>query len=76
MTVNVMVPQGVIGYGEVPSDCIGGDTTKNWGNAFRGMGWDPSLANSYFNGYYYDEDGYGPMDEMKPAIIIHIDYIQ
>jgi hypothetical protein len=35
-TVTVKVPSGAAGYGSSPTDT----TTNNWGNAFRGMGWD------------------------------------
>jgi hypothetical protein len=41
-SVTVMVPQNATGYGVIPSDYIGGDIAKNWGNAVRGMGWNPS----------------------------------
>ena len=41
--VTVKVPVGATGYGESPTDT----TTLNWGNAFRGMGWD---GTSYLNG--------------------------
>jgi hypothetical protein len=38
-SVTVKVPSGASGYGTVPFD--NGDTsTDNWGNAFRGKGWD------------------------------------
>jgi hypothetical protein len=35
-TVTVQVPSGATGYGSSPVDT----TTNNWGNAFRGTGWD------------------------------------
>jgi hypothetical protein len=35
-TVTVKVPSDATGYGSSPSDT----TTDNWGNAFRGKGWD------------------------------------
>jgi hypothetical protein len=35
-TVTVKVPSGVSGYGSSPADT----TDDNWGNAFRGKGWD------------------------------------
>jgi hypothetical protein len=34
--VTVKVPSGATGYGSSPTD----DSTDNWGNAFRGKGWD------------------------------------
>jgi hypothetical protein len=37
-TVTVRGPSGATGYGSAPTDT----TTPNWGNAFRGMGWDGS----------------------------------
>jgi hypothetical protein len=39
-TVAVKVPVGATGYGTLPVTCAGVDGTQNWGNAFRGMGWD------------------------------------
>jgi len=36
--VTVRFPAGATGYGSAPTDT----TTQNWGNAFRGMGWDGS----------------------------------
>ena len=48
--VTVLVPTGATGYGTSPTDT----TTENWGNAFRGMGWDGSsylgvTVNSFIN---------------------------
>ena len=34
-TITLQLPIGATGYGEQPTDT----TTKNWGNAFRGIGW-------------------------------------
>jgi hypothetical protein len=48
ITVTVKVPSGATGYGTVPGTYTGSDTTGNWGNAFRGMGWD---GTSYGAGY-------------------------
>jgi len=42
-SVIVSIPSGAIGYGLSPVD----DITQNWGNAFRGMGWD---GTSYLTG--------------------------
>jgi hypothetical protein len=39
-TVTVLVPAGATGYGTIPGAYSGTDATENWGNAFRGMGWD------------------------------------
>jgi hypothetical protein len=44
--VTVEVPSGATGYGTVPGTYTGSDTTNNWGNAFRGMGWDGSSYQS------------------------------
>jgi hypothetical protein len=45
-SVTVKVPSGATGYGTVPFD--NGDTSAdNWGNAFRGKGWD---GTSYLTG--------------------------
>jgi hypothetical protein len=38
-TVTVKVPSGAKGYGTIPADYSGSDTTANWGNGFRGGGW-------------------------------------
>jgi hypothetical protein len=35
-SVTVIVPSGASGYGTTPAN----DTDDNWGNAFRGKGWD------------------------------------
>ena len=37
-TVTVRIPAGATGYGASPTDT----TTNNWGNAFRGKGWNGS----------------------------------
>ncbi|MCL2705360.1 MAG: leucine-rich repeat domain-containing protein [Spirochaetaceae bacterium] len=42
-SVIVSIPSGATGYGLSPVDTI----TQNWGNAFRGMGWD---GTSYLTG--------------------------
>jgi uncharacterized repeat protein (TIGR02543 family) len=40
-TITVKVPSGATGYAStLPATFTGGDTTNNWGNAFRGKGWD------------------------------------
>ena len=42
-SVTVLVPSGATGYGTVPRVYDNTDTaTNNWGNAFRGRGWDES----------------------------------
>jgi hypothetical protein len=41
-TVTVKVPSGATGYGTVPGTYTGSGAADNWGNAFRGMGWDGS----------------------------------
>ncbi|MDR0322727.1 MAG: leucine-rich repeat domain-containing protein [Treponema sp.] len=38
-TVTVKVPSGATGYGTIPATYSGSDTTANWGNGFRGAGW-------------------------------------
>lgn len=75
--VTVMVPQGATGYGEIPGDYIGGDITKNWGNAFRGMGWNPAKANTTVvgGGFRYDREGYCPIDFIDSAITLRIEYV-
>jgi len=47
-TVTVKVPSGASGYGSLPFTVTGNDTTNNWGNAFRGIGWD---GTNYLDGY-------------------------
>jgi len=39
-TVNVFVPRTARGYGDIPAVYEGDDTSQNWGNGFRGKGWD------------------------------------
>jgi hypothetical protein len=41
-TVTVRVPSGATGYGTAPTDT----STNNWGNAFRGKGWNGSSYES------------------------------
>jgi hypothetical protein len=48
--VTVKVPAGAAGYGAVPSAYSGSSAVQNWGNAFRGIGWDGSV---------YDPNDYG-----------------
>jgi hypothetical protein len=46
-TVTVLVPSGATGYGPIPATYDNTDTTTpNWGNAFRGMGWDGTAYGS------------------------------
>jgi hypothetical protein len=51
ITVTVRVPTGATGYGTLPFNNAD-TTTPNWGNAFRGMGWDPGNAAWAANGGY------------------------
>ena len=81
-TITVKVPQGATGYGEIPNDYIGGDISKNWGNAFRGMGWNPDRANMPYvapngvlTGVRYDADGFAPVDWIRTGITLQIKYI-
>jgi hypothetical protein len=46
-TVTVKVPSGATGYGTIPATYTTDTTTNNWGNAFRGKGWD---GTSYLTG--------------------------
>jgi hypothetical protein len=41
-SVTVLVPSDATGYGPLPGVYSGADTATNWGNAFRGIGWDGS----------------------------------
>jgi hypothetical protein len=59
-TVTVKVPSGAAGYGTIPATYSGTDHTNNWGNAFRGIGWD---GKKYGNG------------DMNSGITLHIQYI-
>jgi hypothetical protein len=38
-TVTVKVPTGATGYGTLPDTYTGSNNAGNWGNAFRGKGW-------------------------------------
>ena len=42
--INVYVPKNANGYGKVPAIYEGGDTEQNWGNGFRGKGWDGHIG--------------------------------
>ena len=46
-TFTLKVPAGATGYGPIPATYSGTNSTNNWGNAFRGIGWDGS---NYLNG--------------------------
>jgi hypothetical protein len=52
-TVTVKVPPGAAGYGELPVTYSGVNTAANWGNGFRGGGWNGSAfqpgGNRYIN---------------------------
>jgi hypothetical protein len=76
-SITVKIPQGAAGYGEIPNDYIGGDTSKNWGNAFRGMGWNPDKANMVISSGTdrYDADGFGPINRIFTGISLRIEYI-
>ena len=74
-TIILRVPQVATGYGDIPNIFIGGDRTKNWGNAFRGMGWNPSNANITFDGFKYDAEGFGTTDNINTNITLKIEYI-
>jgi hypothetical protein len=41
-SVTVRVPSGATGYGPLSATYTDTDATENWGNGFRGMGWDGS----------------------------------
>ena len=81
-TITVKVPQEATGYGEIPNNYIGGDTSKNWGNAFRGMGWNPDRANMLYvapngvsSGVRYDADGFAPINYIRTGITLRVEYI-
>ena len=40
LIVTVKVPSEATGYGPIPATYSGTDDSDNWGNAFRGKGWD------------------------------------
>jgi hypothetical protein len=48
-SVTVKVPIGATGYGTIPQTYSGTDSTENWGNGFRGRGWDGTgcIASTY-----------------------------
>jgi hypothetical protein len=60
-TVTVLVPSGATGYGPIPATYSGSGATPNWGNAFRGMGWNST-------------DGYGS-GTLNSLITLDIRYI-
>ena len=50
-TVTIKVPGGASGYGTVPAAYSGSGSTPNWGDGFRGYGWNGSAfttSNEYF----------------------------
>jgi len=52
--VIVKVPSGATGYGPVPYTCSDIDNTVNWGNGFRGAGWNGTgfvNTNAWINNY-------------------------
>jgi hypothetical protein len=49
--VTVRVPVDASGYGIIPGTYSGADTSPNWGNAFRGLGWDGTSYGSSVNSY-------------------------
>jgi hypothetical protein len=61
VVVVVQVPSGAAGYGPIPATYSGEDNSKNWGAAFRGIGWD-RVTSSY---------GSGPV---RSYITLHIQY--
>ena len=44
--VTVKVPSGATGYGSLPDNYTSSDNTDNWGNGFRGGGWDGSFMST------------------------------
>jgi hypothetical protein len=56
-SVTVKVPSGAIGYGSVPGTYSGSGSTQNWGNAFRGLGWEGNPP------AYGDGTGYSTVNE-------------
>jgi hypothetical protein len=64
--ITVLVPNGAIGYADsIPFNVTGDDSTPNWGNAFRYLGWD---GNHYLNGSLGDNNSFGRVN-------LTIDYI-
>ena len=47
--VTVRVLTGATGYGTLPGTYTGNNTADNWGNGFRGGGWDGDTIMSMFN---------------------------
>ena len=53
--VIVKVPAGTTAYGTpLPLNCTGADTSANWGNGFRGGGWNGTLMEVYSINSYID----------------------
>jgi hypothetical protein len=69
-TVTVKVPWYADGYGEIPATYSGTDTSENWGNGFRGGGWDN----------YRDGDGmfahYDGASVINSNITLHVEYLE
>jgi hypothetical protein len=65
--ITVLVPNGAIGYADsLPFNVTGDDSTPNWGNAFRYLGWDGA---NYLNGSLNENNLFG-------RINLTIDYIK
>jgi hypothetical protein len=62
-TVTVKVPSGATGYGTISQTYSGNDTTANWGNGFRGGGWD---GTTFINN--------GGASKINSNITLHIQY--
>ena len=44
--VTIRVRRGATGYGSLPFTVTGNDSTSNWGNGFRGAGWNSGFSGS------------------------------
>jgi uncharacterized repeat protein (TIGR02543 family) len=64
-TVTVKVPSGATGYGTIPATYSGNDTTENWGNGFRGGGW---------NGSGFNPDVWGGASDVNSNITLIVEY--
>jgi hypothetical protein len=61
-TVTVKVPDGAVDYGTIPATYSGTNATVNWGNGFRGGGWNGS-------GFRYEG-----ASSINSNITLHIEY--
>jgi hypothetical protein len=65
--VTVKVPAGATGYGPIPATYSGDDTSENWGNGFRGGGWNG-------RSFVYHEEYGGGVPSINTNITLQVQY--